>query len=115
MPNSTDTAISAQETINSQKEKITCIVGNITQEGIDNLKEEITAILVGVKYDHSKEGRTNGHLTVIISVEEYHTIIGDNVCMYDPPVKNKHLQSHLSQCNNNSTRCQRSGVEEETH
>ena len=54
MPNSTDTAISAQETINSQKEKITCIVGNITQEGIDNLKEEIMAILVGVKYDHSK-------------------------------------------------------------
>ena len=34
----------------------------------------------------TKEERKNGHLTVIIPVEEYHTIIGDNVWMYDTPV-----------------------------
>ena len=43
-------------------------------------------ILVGVKYDHFKEGHTNGHISVIIPVEEYRNIIGDNKWMYDPPV-----------------------------
>ena len=32
-------AISIQESINSQEEKTTHIVGEITQEGIDNLEE----------------------------------------------------------------------------
>ena len=40
---------------------------------------------MGVKSGHFKEGRTNGHLAVIIPVEEYCTIIGDNTWMYDPP------------------------------
>ena len=40
---------------------------------------------MGVKSDHFKEGRTNGNLYVIIPVEEYCTIIGDDVWMYDPP------------------------------
>ena len=34
----------------------------------------------------TKEERKNGHLTVIIPVEEYHTIIGNNAWMYDTPV-----------------------------
>ena len=38
MTHSKDTAISVQKIINAQKEKITCIVGDITQEGIDNLE-----------------------------------------------------------------------------
>ena len=41
---------------------------------------------MGVKSNHFKKGRTNGHLSVIIPVEEYHTIIGDNAWAYDPPV-----------------------------
>ena len=86
MYHSTDTSISIQETINAQKEKITRIVGNITQEGIDNLEEEIAGILVGIKSDQFKEGRTNVNLTVIIIVEEYRTIISNNSLMYDPLV-----------------------------
>ena len=39
MPNSTDTDIPVQEAINFQKERITRIFGDITQEGIDNLEE----------------------------------------------------------------------------
>ena len=75
-----------QETINSQKEKITRILGNITQEDIDNLGEEIVGILVGVNSNHLKEGCTNGHLDVIVPVEYYHDIIGGKISMYDPPV-----------------------------
>ena len=86
MSNSENTAISAQETNNAQKEKVNHIVGDITQEVINNLKEEIAGILVGVKSDHFKERCTNGNLTVTIPMEEYHTIIGDDVWMYDPPV-----------------------------
>ena len=85
MPNSTDMAISVKEIINAQEEKTTCIVGVITQEGIGNLEEEIAGILVGVKSGHFKEGRTNGHLAVIIPVEKPFSIIGNNECMYDPP------------------------------
>ena len=70
MTNSTDTAIQFQETINVQKEKTTRIFGDITQDGIENPEEEVAGILVGVKSDHFKEGYTNGHLTVIIPVEE---------------------------------------------
>ena len=39
MPNSANTAISVQEKISFQKDKITPIVGDITQEGIENLEE----------------------------------------------------------------------------
>ena len=70
MPISIDTAISVQERSNTQEYKITRIVSNITSEGIDNPEEEITGILVKVQYDHFNEGRTNGHLAVIIPVEE---------------------------------------------
>ena len=41
---------------------------------------------MGVKYDHFKEGHTNGNLAVIIPLEEYRTIIDKNEWMYDPPV-----------------------------
>ena len=68
MPNFTDAAISVQEIINAQKDKITRIFGDIKQEGMDNLEEEIAGILVGVKSDHFKGGCTNGHLFVIIPV-----------------------------------------------
>ena len=67
MPNSTDTYIYVQEAINAQKDKIARIIGDITQEGIDNLEEGIVGILVGVQPYHFKEGRTNGHLAVIIT------------------------------------------------
>ena len=40
---------------------------------------------MGVKSDHFKGGCTNGHLAVIIPVEEYRTITGDNAWMYDTP------------------------------
>ena len=86
MPNSNGMAISVQEAINAQKEKIACMMGYITQEGIENLYEEIMGILVGVNSDLFKEGRTNDHLNVIIPEEEYRTIIGDNTWMYNPPV-----------------------------
>ena len=52
-----------------QKKKITRIVREITQEGIDNLEENIVGILVGLNSDHFKEGRTNANLAVIIPVE----------------------------------------------
>ena len=52
MHNSTDTAIPAKTSINAQMEKIPRIIGKITQEGIDNLDEQILVILVGVKSDH---------------------------------------------------------------
>ena len=84
MPNYTNMAISAKEAINDQKQKITCIVGGIKQEGIDNSEEEIAGILVGVNSDHFEERHTNGHLVVIIPVEQYCTIIGANMCMYNP-------------------------------
>ena len=86
MSNSTDTAISVQETINAQKEKIIRIVGVITQESVDNLEEEIAAFLMSLKFNHFKERHTNGHIAVIITVEEYRTIICDNAWMYDPSV-----------------------------
>ena len=54
MHNYTDTEISVQETINAKKKKITHIVGDITQEGIDNSEEETAGILVGVNSDHFK-------------------------------------------------------------
>ena len=41
---------------------------------------------MGVNPNHFKEVHTNGHLAIIIPVEEYLTIIGKNVCIYDPPV-----------------------------
>ena len=69
MPNSTDTDIPVQETINAQKYKITCIDGNITQEVTENLEEEIVGIVAGVKSNHFKGGSTNGHLAVIIPIE----------------------------------------------
>ena len=86
MTNSTETAISVQETINAKKEKTTRIFGDTTREGINNQKEEIAGILVGVKYKHFREVRTNRHLAVIFPVEEYRTSIGNNAWMYDPPV-----------------------------
>ena len=75
-----------QEIINAQKEKITRIVGDITQEGINNIEGKNSVILVSIKSYHFKEGRTNRHLSVIIPMEEYCTIIGNNTWMYDPPV-----------------------------
>ena len=86
MPNSTNMDISVRKSINAQKEKITRIVGDITQEGMDNLEEAIAVILVGVKSDHFEAGRTNGHLTVIITVEEYPTIVSENALTYNPPI-----------------------------
>ena len=86
MTNSTETAISVQETINAKKEKTTRIFGDTTREGINNQKEEIAGILVGVKCDHFREVRTNRHLAVIFPAEEYCTSIGNNAWMYDPPV-----------------------------
>ena len=86
MPNSTNTAISVQETMNAQKEKITCIVGSITEEGINNPEIEILVILVGVNSDHFEEGCTNVHLSVIIPVEKYCTIVCNNAWTYNPPV-----------------------------
>ena len=41
---------------------------------------------MGVNTNQFKEGRTNGHLDVIIPVEDYCTIIGNNMCTYNPPV-----------------------------
>ena len=41
---------------------------------------------MGIKSYHFKEGRTNVQITVIIPVEEYCTIMGDNTWMYNPPV-----------------------------
>ena len=41
---------------------------------------------MGVKSYHFEEGRTNGQLAVIIPKEEYHTIIGNNMWTYNPPV-----------------------------
>ena len=43
-------------------------------------------ILVRVKSDHFKEGRTNGHLSIIFPVDDYHTIIGKNAWMYNQPI-----------------------------
>ena len=86
MPISIDTAISVQERSNTQEYKITRIVSNITSEGIDNPEEEITGILEDVKSDHLKEGRTNGHITVIIPVEDYRTIISNITWVYNQPV-----------------------------
>ena len=42
---------------------------------------------MGVNSDHFKEGRTNGHLAIVIHVEEYHIIIVKNACKYNPPVE----------------------------
>ena len=42
---------------------------------------------MGVNPNHFKEVHTNGHLAIIIPVEDYLTIIGKNVFIYDPPVK----------------------------
>ena len=53
---------------------------------MNDLEEEISGIIVGVKSDHFKDRRTNGNLAIIIPVEEYCTIIGDNTWMCDPPV-----------------------------
>ena len=41
---------------------------------------------MGVKYYHFNEGRTNGHPNIIIPMEEYCTIIGDNAWTYNPTV-----------------------------
>ena len=86
MPNSTNTTISVKEAINTQKYKITCIIGKISQEGIDNLEEKIAGILVSINSNHFEEGRTNGHRSVIISMEEYCNIIDDNAWNYNPPI-----------------------------
>ena len=85
MHNSIDTAILVQEKINAQKEKITCIIGNITQGATDNPEKEILGMLVRIKSNHFKEGHTNGKLAVIVPVERYRSIIGDNAWMYNPP------------------------------
>ena len=50
------------------------------------MDEAIVGILVGLNSDHFKEGHTNGNLDVIIPVEEYCTIIGDNAWMCNPPI-----------------------------
>ena len=59
----------------------------ITPEAIDILEEELGGVATTIKSYHYKGGRTNGHLAVIISQDEYRTIIEDEDWAYEEPVE----------------------------
>ena len=74
---STSSATTTRDTILAQKERITRIVGDIDADDVDNLEEELGAILVTIKSTHFPQGAKYGHLPVILGQERIRTILGD--------------------------------------
>ena len=66
------------------RKKIKRIVGDITPESLDTLKEETRSVLVTIKSHHFKVGQEYGHLEIIAPEQEYHGVIGDNTWTYKP-------------------------------
>ena len=60
-----------------QNDTITHIVGDITPETLDILKEEIGGILVSVKSTHYDQGAKYGHLDVILGETRMRNILNN--------------------------------------
>ena len=82
---STSSATTTRDTILAQKERITRIVGDIDADDVDNLEEELGAILVTIKSTHFPQGAKYGHLPVILGQERMRTILGDAAYLYVAP------------------------------
>ena len=80
-------ASAARDTILSQKDSITKIIGDVNPESIDRLEEEIGGILTTVKSYHFEGGQTNGFLAIIVPQADYCTIINDAAWTYVPPAE----------------------------
>ena len=65
---------------------MTRILGDITPEAIDDLEEELGAILVKCKSHHFPQGQKYGHLAVILGQERMRTIYADVAYTYDVPI-----------------------------
>ena len=51
----------------ANKDKITCVIGNIIPDQVDNLEEEIGWIITKFKCNRYTEGRKYGHLACILT------------------------------------------------
>jgi hypothetical protein len=69
----------------AQQDKITRVLGIITTETIDILKDELSGIASTIKLDHYKDNLKYGHLAIVIPEAEYKTIIEDNAWTYNVP------------------------------
>ena len=66
--------------------EFTRIVGPITVEAIDNLKQEGAETSSKVKTSLWTRGNEFGHLALITDQDEYSGLIGDPICMFAMPV-----------------------------
>jgi hypothetical protein len=69
---------SAYETLIRLHDKITCLNGIITPEGVDKLEDELGGVCTLIKMHQYREGQKYGHLASVILQEKYRIIISDN-------------------------------------
>ena len=77
---------STRDAIIAQKDCMKRILGDITPEAIDDLEEELGAILVKCKLHHFPQGQKYGHLAVILGQERMRTIYVDVAYTYAVPI-----------------------------
>ena len=82
----TPTSTTTWDTITAQKDSMTRILGDITPEAIDDLEEELGAILVECKSHHFPQGQRYGHLAVILGQARMRNLYADKAYTYTVPV-----------------------------
>ena len=65
---------------------MTRILDDITPEAIDDLEEELGAILVKCKSHDFPQGQKYGHLAVILGEDRMQTIYANPTCTYSVPI-----------------------------
>ena len=80
------TSTTTRDAITAQKDCMTRILGDITPEAIDDLEEELGAILVKCKLNHFPQGQKYGHLAVILGQARMRNIYADVAYTYTVPI-----------------------------
>ncbi len=75
----------AYEILIGLRDKITCLNGNITPEGIDKLEDKFGGVCTLIKTHHYMEGQKYGHLASVILQEKYRIVISNNAWTHAAP------------------------------
>jgi hypothetical protein len=82
---STTKSTSAYDTLIGLRDKITCLNGIITPEGVDKLEDKLGGICTIIKTHHYTEGQKYGHLASIIPQNKYRIVIGNATWVHVVP------------------------------
>jgi hypothetical protein len=66
-------------------DKITCLNGIITPEGINKLEDKLGGVCALIKTHHYTEGQKYGHLASVIPQEKYRIVISNNAWTHAAP------------------------------